>query len=300
MNLHQLQYLRALAQYQSFSKAADSLYITQPTLSYAINTLEKELGTQLFVRTGRSAVLTPAGREFFEYVNSSLSSLEQGVSLLQAKTSPNDHLIRIVTDRIMVVLDEIKMYKSSVDCSTVSWQLEKQNSNIEASVMSDRYDIGFQSKLPTTAGLEYVELPDAEFLLLVPKDHSLANQDSVDLRDVDWDQNVVMRSQKSLTAREHLIQSMYQQVGYDPKRATSHARTTLAVACMVEAGFGIAIVPSFSHLKDFDLCALHITYPKHRSTQYMIRKVAPAVFNAASGFFSYVAEAYGQKNVVRL
>ncbi len=93
---------------------------------------------------------------------------------------------------------------------------------------------------------------------------------------------------------------MYQQIGYDLRRATSHARTTLAIACMVEAGFGIAIIPSFSHLKDFDLSVLHITYPNLRSTQYMMRKAAPTVFNAASAFFSHVAEQYGQKSLVRL
>ena len=58
MNLFHLRYFETLARTEHYSKAAEILSITQPSLSYAISTLESELGIQLFEKRGRNIVLT--------------------------------------------------------------------------------------------------------------------------------------------------------------------------------------------------------------------------------------------------
>lgn len=70
MNLSQLQYFTVLARMQHFGKAAESLGITQPSLSYAIAQLEDELGVVLFDRMSRPPALTEEGR---------LDTLDRGV-----------------------------------------------------------------------------------------------------------------------------------------------------------------------------------------------------------------------------
>jgi DNA-binding transcriptional LysR family regulator len=65
MNLKQLQYFRVLAKTEHYTKAAEKLYITQPSLSYSISELEKEFDTQLFEKEGRNVKLTKYGRVFF-------------------------------------------------------------------------------------------------------------------------------------------------------------------------------------------------------------------------------------------
>lgn len=67
MEISQLKYAIQVAQEQNFSRAAEKLFITQPTLSQQIGKLEKELGLTLFERTTRSVVLTSAGKDFIEY-----------------------------------------------------------------------------------------------------------------------------------------------------------------------------------------------------------------------------------------
>lgn len=62
MNLLALRYFIAIAEYSSFTKAAEHLYVTQPTLSRQIALLEEEFGVQLFERSKRSLLLTTAGR----------------------------------------------------------------------------------------------------------------------------------------------------------------------------------------------------------------------------------------------
>ena len=66
MELYHLRYVIALAEKQNFSKAADELFITQPTLSQQIKKLEDNLGIQIFYRTTKTVTLTQDGKEFVD------------------------------------------------------------------------------------------------------------------------------------------------------------------------------------------------------------------------------------------
>ena len=83
MTLQQLHYFRVLAKVQHYTKAAEILLIAQPSLSYSISQLEKELNTQLFERSGRKVKLSYAGERFLEYVEKSLDILEEGTMMLK-------------------------------------------------------------------------------------------------------------------------------------------------------------------------------------------------------------------------
>ena len=72
MNLSQLKYFVTLARLEHYTKAAEELEISQPSLSYAMTMLEQELGTKLFQKKGRNIVLTKYGKFFLDYVEQSL------------------------------------------------------------------------------------------------------------------------------------------------------------------------------------------------------------------------------------
>ena len=76
MTLQQLGYVVAISEEGSFNKAAERLYISQPSLSEAIKELEKELGLTLFNRTGRGTTLTADGSVFLPYARSVLTQYE--------------------------------------------------------------------------------------------------------------------------------------------------------------------------------------------------------------------------------
>ncbi|MBE6035195.1 LysR family transcriptional regulator [Aminipila sp.] len=67
MTLQQLRYAVSIANNKSMNKAAEELFITQPSLSSAIRELESEIGIELFVRSNRGIVITPEGEEFLGY-----------------------------------------------------------------------------------------------------------------------------------------------------------------------------------------------------------------------------------------
>lgn len=83
MNLDYLRYFVRLAEVGHYTKAAEQLCITQPSLSHAIRQLEAELGVPLFERAGRNTTLTRFGAEFLDCARQTLSTLDQGVSSLQ-------------------------------------------------------------------------------------------------------------------------------------------------------------------------------------------------------------------------
>jgi DNA-binding transcriptional LysR family regulator len=77
MNLQQLRYFLAAAEHGSFTAAARSLYVAQPSLSEQVRQLEAELGVDLFARVGRGIVLTEAGRAFRPEAERVLAGVEQ-------------------------------------------------------------------------------------------------------------------------------------------------------------------------------------------------------------------------------
>ncbi len=75
MDLRQLQYFLVSAQKGSLTRAAEELYTTQPHVSQVIQTLERELGKKLFVRTGSGIVLTPEGEQARMYAENALKNV---------------------------------------------------------------------------------------------------------------------------------------------------------------------------------------------------------------------------------
>lgn len=76
MELTQLKYFKTVAQIGRIAEAAQSLFISAPALSTSISRLEKELGVQLFDRTGNKIILNQQGQIFLRYVNQIFSNLE--------------------------------------------------------------------------------------------------------------------------------------------------------------------------------------------------------------------------------
>lgn len=83
MTLQQLSYFLAAARHKSFSAAAESLLLSQPSLSEQIRRLEAELGVELFTRAGRGVELTEAGRLFLPHAERTLAEAEAAIDAVR-------------------------------------------------------------------------------------------------------------------------------------------------------------------------------------------------------------------------
>lgn len=77
MELRQLRYFLAVAEHRNFTRAADAVHVSQPSLSVQIQALEEELGSPLFDRMGRQVRLTPAGELLLEHAARAMRDLER-------------------------------------------------------------------------------------------------------------------------------------------------------------------------------------------------------------------------------
>ncbi|MDL4777826.1 MULTISPECIES: LysR family transcriptional regulator [Thermomonosporaceae] len=95
MNLRQLRYVVATADHGTMTSAAQALYVAQPALSRAVRELERELGVELFARSGRGVVLTPVGERVVREARVALDAVEAIESLAVARAGGRGAELRV-------------------------------------------------------------------------------------------------------------------------------------------------------------------------------------------------------------
>ncbi|MBQ3940473.1 MAG: LysR family transcriptional regulator, partial [Oscillospiraceae bacterium] len=76
MTIQQLRYVLTIAETGSMNKAAELLYVSQPSLTASVQELEKETGIRIFNRSGRGVTVTNDGAEFLQYANQVVGQFE--------------------------------------------------------------------------------------------------------------------------------------------------------------------------------------------------------------------------------
>ena len=92
MDLKHLQSYVAVVKYGSFTKAAENLFISQPTISAHINALEEELGKPLMIRTTKNMEITEKGKEVYEYATNVLDLCDRMVETCNEQERQTIHL----------------------------------------------------------------------------------------------------------------------------------------------------------------------------------------------------------------
>lgn len=153
-----LRYLLAVAEYGSFTRAAEALYVSQPTLSQQIKHLEESLNVQLLDRSGRTVRLTDAGEVYLRHARRALGELDAGTRAINDVNDLSRGSIRLgwtpITDYLTCsLLVKFNNLYPGIILST----FEMPQDNIELAVAEDRIDIGIVFSEPLLA-----EAPSSE------------------------------------------------------------------------------------------------------------------------------------------
>lgn len=182
MNLSQLYYFRKLAELQHYTQAAQELYITQPSLSGAIASLESELGISLFEKRGRNVYLTKYGKEFYEHVCKALRELELGIEIAKehaGNLSGSIDIGCIFTIQGDYLPTVIRSYAAEVS-PHVKFSIHQEQTNaIVSAVLNGEWDIGFCSPVDGLDDLFFVPVLQQPLRAIVSKTHPLAREDSL-------------------------------------------------------------------------------------------------------------------------
>lgn len=154
-----LQYLVAIAEYGSYTKAAKALHVSQPTLSQQIKHLEELLEVPLLDRSGRIVRLTDAGETYLHYVRRARRDLEAGTRAIHDVQDLNRGLLRLgltpITDYLACPL--LKNFNRHYPNVTLNI-LEMPQDDIEMAVVEDHVDIGIVFSKPFSAKTRPVEI----------------------------------------------------------------------------------------------------------------------------------------------
>ena len=116
MNTKQIDYCIELSRTLNFSRAAENLFVSQPTFSYQIRLLEEEVGFPIFYRNGKGAELTPAGSQFVTYLSNMREELKRAVEQGQnfsARYKDNITISMMVRQAICFLPEAMRLFAES-------------------------------------------------------------------------------------------------------------------------------------------------------------------------------------------
>ncbi len=189
MTLQQIYYILTVSECRSMNKAAERLYISQPTLTSAVRSLENELGITLFTRTNQGVVLTGEGQSFLQDAR----QIYQQYELLRDKYSGKDGLRQrfkvsaqhysFATKAFVETVKKYGAYSYDLEISetrTMEVIEDVGNSISEVGILflSD-YNRKYLGKLLREKGLVFHELVKASAFVYLYKEHPLAGNSSI-------------------------------------------------------------------------------------------------------------------------
>ncbi|WP_350558306.1 transcriptional regulator CynR [Psychrobacter sp. CAL346-MNA-CIBAN-0220] len=214
MILRHIKYFLAVAKHQSFTRAAASLYVSQPALSQQIKQLEETLGTTLFDRSGRNVKLTDAGEVYARYAHRALQDLEEGRRALHDVQNLSRGALRVAitpTFTTYLIGPLIKEFHNCYPNITLSVQ-EMSQEQMEKQLLDDDFDVGIAFAEVQSADIETQTLLIETLALVVNNNHPLAQQQAIDLQTLNT-QSLVLLSHEFVTreqieryCRQHDIQ----------------------------------------------------------------------------------------------
>ncbi|MGP4100598.1 LysR family transcriptional regulator [Nonomuraea sp. KM90] len=181
LDLHLVRSFTVLAEHRHFGRAAETLHLTQSSLSRQIARLEQQLGARLVDRTPQGSRLTEAGEVFLPLARAVLRSSAQAAASARAAARPNRITVGYTANLIVTpAVRELRHRHPDADVRTlhVAWN------EPHTALLSHRVDVAV-ARLPfPTDGLRVTVLYDEPRALLVPRDHRLAGKQSITLDDI--------------------------------------------------------------------------------------------------------------------
>ena len=243
MNLNHLYYFRALAKEEHYTRTADMLSITQPSLSHAISCLESELGVKLFEKQGRNAKLTKYGALFLRYVEQSLDMLDEGKRVVTETSGTSGGFIDmgyIFTLGSHFIPNLIKGYLEEKGKNHIHFSFgQGTTKKIVEELKDGKYDLAFSSYVEGEDELEFIPVGQEELVLITPKDHPLAQKEEIDLLDtIEYDYVYFTKN----SGLRPVIDSCFSRIKRQPTIAYEGEEDS-SVAGLVAAGLHPSPVP---------------------------------------------------------
>lgn len=258
ISARQLQYFLALAQAGSFSRAADSVGVTQSTLSAAIQSLELELGVTLVDRTARKMQLLPSGEDLVARAQDIIALMEELPEHARRADRPLATRLRlgVIPSIAPFLLPKLLPATRKAFPELHLNVREGLTRSLLDAVRSGALDVALVAQPYQLGDFEVSEVGHDPFYLAVKRDHPLSNRDVVDAEDLESLPFLLLENGHCL--REHVMAA----IGAKPHENDGdvHATSITTLVQLVEFGMGVTLLPEVAvkagAARGTDLCLI--------------------------------------------
>jgi DNA-binding transcriptional LysR family regulator len=247
MDIRHLRYFVAVAESLHFTRAAERLGIRQPPLSMQIKQLEETVGTPLFRRLSRGVELTDAGQHFLVDARAILDHIDRAIADAQRRARGDSGRIRVgfagATYFHPAVPAAIHRFRKAYPDVALSSEYNTTGALV-AGLMAGRIDVAFVRPPidDANAHLKLRDFVDEELVVAVPAGHRLDVPGPCRLADLAGEPFVLFARDFSRGYYDRIIAACLA-AGFSP-RIEEEAADLPSIMPMIEAGFGVSIMPS--------------------------------------------------------
>lgn len=299
MNLKQLEVFIAVADTGSFSRGAESTFITQSTVSQHIAALEHEFGIRLLDRTGRGALLTEAGKLFVEHARRVLREVREVESALNrfkgiedvqlnvgGSNVPGTYMIPTALPRLLVRHPGLRLILVQGDSRAVLDRIGA--GDVEIGVVGSRFD---------SEGFDFTPLGHDEIRLVVPRRHRWCDAPAGITIDEMLTEPFVVREAGSGTGKA--VSDALRQAGVGPGRLQVRAMLGSSEALKQAVGGGVgasflSVLSIRGELERGELVAVAVEGVRIMRRFYLAGRCGRELSPAAAAFASIMTEMYGE------
>ncbi|MGE5675887.1 MAG: LysR family transcriptional regulator [Mycobacterium leprae] len=295
MDIQELEAFWWIAQTGSFNRAAERLYLTQPSVTARIQALEKELGQPLFERKPRGVRLTDAGRVLLPHAERVLLDIRkarQALTDLEAATGGTLTVGSALTTSTYTLPEILARFKIAHPTIEVAVRTGRSQ-DIQRLVLEDMVQLGLvHSPLPAHADIETIPLYEEPILLVLHPGHPLAHRQDVAPEE--------LATQPFITSDRAagywgLVEQHYALLGVVP-RVTMELDSIEATKRMVMCGLGLTMLPQGtveSELRNGTLVSVPLASGSHLTRQtLLIMRRGKMWSGIARGFLEVLGQIY--------
>lgn len=242
MLLRHIRYLLAVAEHGNFTRAAEALYVSQPTLSQQIRQLEESLGVQLLDRTGRVVRPTDVGEAYIQYARKALRELEAGQRATHDVQDLSRGSLRLAmtptftTYLVGPLIERFNTRYPGIDLSIQEMTLDA----IESALTEDDVDLGIAFNEVRSLEIDCRQLFVEKLSVVIGSNHPFARR-SAPITPKELEKESLALLSTDFATRVH-VNRYFQKQGISP-RISIEANTISAIVEIIRRGNIATILP---------------------------------------------------------
>jgi DNA-binding transcriptional LysR family regulator len=244
VELRDLRSFVAVAHQRNFSRAAETLHVSQPALSEQIRRLEDELGAVLFERTSRGATLTDAGAAFLPQARAVLAQADLAVEAVRliARGLAGTLTLAFIDSAALGLLPGL-IRRFTARHPEVKLRLRElgTRSQLEALEVGE-IDVGIVRGPVWNAGVTGVTLATEPLLVALSAQHPLAQHETIAVAALRDEGFITFPADRGAGLYEETVRLCHE-AGFDP-RVVQEASEIATICALAAAGLGIAVIPA--------------------------------------------------------